>query len=201
MRKIAVLYGGNSHQFRTLYEPKYHRYIHSIIYLPELQYTSLDDIDVLLIPSQLHQCLVSESQHIIDAFISRGGIVTALGAQPNQWLPGNNWEIRPTNFWWWLESHARSGLVAERPDHDFFRYLTLNDATWHYHGVFFPPAGSDIIISVEDGGAIMYVDKVSTAGTLIMTTLDPEYHYGSYFMPATERFLDGFLPWLAEGKL
>ncbi|AJS59052.1 hypothetical protein [Paenibacillus sp. IHBB 10380] len=201
MRKIAVLYGGNSHQFRTLYEPKYHRYIHHIIYLPELQYTSLDDIDVLLIPSQLHKSLVSESQHIIDAFINRGGIVTALGAQPNPWLPGHNWEIRPTNFWWWLESSTRSGLVAERPDHDFFRYLTIKDATWHYHGVFFPPAGSDIIISVEDGGAIMYVDKVSTAGTFIMTTLDPEYHYGSYFMPATERFLDGFFPWLAEGKL
>jgi hypothetical protein len=23
------------------------------------------------------------------------------------------------------------------------------------------------------------------------------HHYGSHFMPATERFLDGFLPWVA----
>lgn len=29
------------------------------------------------------------------------------------------------------------------------------------------------------------------------TSLDPMYHFGSYFMPATERFLDGLLPWLA----
>jgi hypothetical protein len=42
----------------------------------------------------------------------------------------------------------------------------------------------------------MYLDRVSSNGTLLMTTLDPTYHYGSYFMPATERFLDGFLPWV-----
>ncbi|MDF2725451.1 MAG: hypothetical protein K0Q59_5128, partial [Paenibacillus sp.] len=39
------------------------------------------------------------------------------------------------------------------------------------------------------------------AGTLLLTTLDPEYHFGSYFMPATERFLDGFLSWLAYGQI
>jgi hypothetical protein len=30
-----------------------------------------------------------------------------------------------------------------------------------------------------------------------VSTLDPLSHFGSHFMPATERFLDGFLPWLA----
>ena len=48
---------------------------------------------------------------------------------------------------------------------------------------------------------MLYVDEVSTPGTLVVTTLDPMSHFGSYFMPATERFLDGFLPWLAEGEL
>ncbi|HEX4248219.1 MAG TPA: hypothetical protein VH008_10155 [Pseudonocardia sp.] len=28
--------------------------------------------------------------------------------------------------------------------------------------------------------------------------MDPLSHYGGYSMPATERFLDGFLPWLAD---
>lgn len=201
MRRIAVLYGGNSHQFRTLYEPKYRRYLHQIIYLPDLISTSLDDIDVLLIPSQLHQRLVSESQHIMDGFTDRGGIIAAFGAQPNSWIPGHNWEFRPTNFWWWLDSSARSGLVVEHPEHDLFQYLTLRDATWHYHGVFYPPAEAEVLIGLEGGGAILYIDKVTTSGTLIMTTLDPEFHYGSYFMPATERFLDKFLPWLAEGEI
>jgi len=39
---------------------------------------------------------------------------------------------------------------------------------------------------------------VTTGGQMILTTLDPFYHHGSHFMPATTRFLDGFLPWLRE---
>ncbi len=41
-------------------------------------------------------------------------------------------------------------------------------------------------------------DRISTAGTIIVSTLDPISHYGGYFMPATGRFLDGFLPWVAD---
>jgi hypothetical protein len=51
-------------------------------------------------------------------------------------------------------------------------------------------------VPTDDGAAVFYVDRVSAPGTLIVTTLDPLYHYGAHFMPATERFLDGFLPWL-----
>lgn len=45
---------------------------------------------------------------------------------------------------------------------------------------------------------MLYLDRVSTPGTLVVSTLDPLSHYGGHFMPATERFLDGFLPWLAN---
>lgn len=54
---------------------------------------------------------------------------------------------------------------------------------------------------MKDGGSLMYVDKVSTNGTWIVTTLDPDFHFGSYFMPATEHFLMGFIPWLASGEI
>jgi hypothetical protein len=30
----------------------------------------------------------------------------------------------------------------------------------------------------------------------ILTSLDPFFHHGSHFMPATTRFPDGFLPWM-----
>ena len=49
---------------------------------------------------------------------------------------------------------------------------------------------------MDDGGVVLYIDRVSTRGTLLVTCLDPIAHFGSYFMPATERFLDGFLPWV-----
>ncbi|ALS24979.1 MULTISPECIES: hypothetical protein [Paenibacillus] len=199
MRKIAALYGGCSQHHRTLNEPKYRRFFDELIYLPDLETASLDKYDVLLCPSQLHQGMVEKSAAKIRAVAERGGTVVAFGPQSRPWIPGHHWEFRPTNFWWWLDKDARSGLVQANPGHSLFQAITLEDATWHYHGVFWPPEGSDVLIALEDNGAILYIDKVSTAGTWIVTTLDPDYHFGSYFMPATERFLDGFLPWLAEG--
>ena len=42
--------------------------------------------------------------------------------------------------------------------------------------------------------ALLYVDEVTTPGRMIVTSLDPCYHHGSHFMPATTRFLAAFLP-------
>lgn len=201
MRKIAALYSGSSHQHRSFTEPKYKRYIAELLYLPKLATIDLHPFDVLIVPSQIHQGQVARHMEQIHAFLNNGNTVVAFGAQHQSWFPGHRWEFRPTNFWWWLEPGASSGLVLTRPDHDLFRYMKLEDATWHYHGVFFPEQEVESLIEIENDGSIMYVDKKSTQGTLMLTTLDPEYHYGSYFMPATERFLDGFLPWLANGRM
>lgn len=201
MRKIAVVYGGSSQHHRTFNEPKYNKFIDRLIYLPDLLTESLEEIDVLLMPSQLHMGLVVQATNKIHAFAENGGVVVSFGPQPQEWIPGQKWGFRPTNFWWWLDKNASSGLVLEKPEHDMFTYLSLEAATWHYHGVFDPPEGAQTLISADGGGAILYVDTTSTTGAWIVTTLDPEYHYGSYFMPATEVFLDGFFPWLAHGKL
>ena len=199
MRKIAVINGGSSFHNRTYRESKYREYITELIYLPELEETDLIPFDVVIFPSQLHLGLVKKNAPKIREYADHGGIVVSFGPQPIEWIPGQNWEHRETNFWWWTKKGASSGLVLRNPKHELFDYITLNDATWHQHGVYWPPEGSDVLISTEDGGAVLYVDKVSTKGTWVVMTLDPDYHYGSYFMPATERFLDGLFPWLRDG--
>ncbi|UVI28036.1 hypothetical protein [Paenibacillus spongiae] len=201
MRKIAVLYSGSAHQHRSFTDPKFAAYITELIYLPRITEHDLHAYDVLIVPSQLHQGQVTANMERFNDFLAQGKTIVALGAQHQSWFPAHNWESRTVNFWWWREKDARSGLVLQQPEHDLFRYITLEDATWHYHGVFFPTGEVETLIKIENDGAILYIDKVTTPGTLIMTTLDPEYHYGSYFMPATERFLNGFIPWLAEGTL
>ena len=201
MRKIAVIYSGHAPHHRTFNEPKYKQYIDRLIYFPDFQNDSLEGVDVLFVPSQLNEHLLMTSKEKIHAFANAGGIVVAFGPQPWEWLPNQKWEERETNFWWWLEKDAKSGLELADPEYDLFNYITLQDATWHQHGVFWPIEGTQKLIATEDGGAVLYVDKVSTKGTWIITTLDPDYHFGSYFMPATERFLDGFFPWLAKGKI
>lgn len=201
MRKIAVIYSGNAAHYRTFHEAKYAQYIEALLYLPDFQEADLDRFDVLIVPSQLNNRLLLQAKEKIDAFAEKGGIVVAFGPQPWEWLPNQNWEERPTNFWWWLEENAQSGLFLANPSYPLFQYISLEDATWHQHGVFWPPEQVDKLITTEDGGAVLYVDKVSTNGTWIITTLDPDYHFGSYFMPATERFLDGFFPWIAVGEV
>lgn len=203
LRRLAAVYGGSSAHHRALNEPKYARWLAGSLYLPELAATDLSSYDGIILPERLHAGLQHAARPRLLDLLARGGIVVLFGDQtvyadhPSGWLPGVHWEHRTTNYWWWREPGATSGLRAHRPDHLLWRRLSLADATWHQHGVFRPPPNAVVLISSDDGGAVLYVDQVSTPGTLVVTSLDPMYHYGSYFMPATERFLDGFLPWLA----
>lgn len=198
MRRLAALYGGSASHHRGLHEPKYRRYFAAVIYLRDLAADDLAAYDGLLIPERLHAPTLRAAAPQIVALLARGGAVIAFGEQPDPWLPGVRWEHRPTNFWWWRDPLAPSGLVAPDPAHPFLRAVPLADATWHQHGVFAPPDGAETVIATTDGAAVLYIDRATTAGTLLVTSLDPLYHYGSYFMPATERFLDGFLPWVVE---
>jgi len=203
MRKIAVLYSGHAPHYRTFNEPKFKQYIERLIYLRQFEEADLDGMDVLIVPSQLHLATFSKIVPAIYRFAERGGIVVAFGPQPSEWLPKQNWELRETNFWWWLEEGADSGLRMVAPDYPLFRDGHLDEAacTWHQHGVFHLEEGMQSLIDMKDGGSLLYVDKVNTGGTWIVTTLDPDFHYGSYFMPATEKFLNGFFPWLANGEI
>ena len=145
-----------------------------------------------------HGLLEAGARRVLDLLDAGGTVIAFSGGEPlPEFLPGVRWEHQPTNFWWWLEPGAELGLRTPDPDHPLFRHLGLGDCTWHYHGVLHPPEGAEVLVELPTGEALLYVDRVSTPGTLVVATLDPISHYGSYFMPATERFLDGFLPWAA----
>lgn len=209
-KKLAAVYAGSSQHFRSLNEPKYRKYFEDIIYLPDLPKADLTRFDGLLIPSRTNNQILMKAKENIAEFLNSGKTAIAFGEQPNPVLPNVTWEYRPTNFWWWLEPGAQSSIVAVEPNCELFRYITLKDATWHYHGFFRPPDGSEVVIGVIDDSVeksnapllpVFYIDRVSTRGMMVVTSLDPMFHFGSYFMPQTERFLDGFLPWVMERLL
>lgn len=201
MRKIAVIYSGHASHYRTFNEPKFSQYIEKLIYLPDFLEEDLNPYDVLIVPSQLNLNSLSKCVDKIYEFANQGKIVLAFGPQPTKWLPNQNWEYRETNFWWWLEENADSGLRFRNEQHSFYDYFKLEDCTWHQHGVFFPKDDSTTLISTKDGGSVLYIDKTSNNGTWIITTLDPDYHFGSYFMPAAESFLEMMFPWLSFGEI
>jgi len=193
MKRLAMLYGGSLPEYRTINEPKYHRWFSEVIYLLDLPETDLSRFDGLLVPEGSHHVKLEAASDQIRRFLEDGGTVILFGDQPTTWLPGLDWEFRPA---------GDSGeLVARHPDHSFYPYLTLEDATWHHHGVFHPPVGAEALLATQDGRAVLYLDRVSTRGTLLAATLDPLAHFGGTFMPAAERFLDRFLPWVVKELL
>ena len=196
---LAAVYGGSAPHRRALTLPKYARHLTGgLLYLPELADTDLTGYDGLVIPERIHRGrLTAAADRIRDLLDAGGTVVSFSGGEPTpEFLPGVRWEHRPTDFWWWLERGADLGLRSPSPDHALFEQLSLRDCTWHYHGVFDPPDGAEVLVALPSGEALLYVDRVSTPGTLVLSTLDPLSHFGGHFMPATERFLDGFLPWL-----
>lgn len=196
MARITALDSGTYYHHRTLYEPRYRDHFDEIVYIRDLAETDLAAHELILVscrtdPSQLIPCRAQFAD-----YLASGGTVVAMGStgQP-AWLPGISWHDTPTNFWWWKEGGSL-GLKVVAPDHPLFSHITLEDATWHHHGHFDVPEGAVSLIDVDGTGSVLYDDQVTTPGRMIVTALDPMYHHGSHFMPATTRFLDGFLPWL-----
>jgi hypothetical protein len=195
---LAAVYGGSAQHHRALTRPEYARHLTGgLLYLPDLAGTDLSGYDGVILPERMHRGLLTAAADRVLGLLDAGGTVIAFagGEPPPEFLPGVSFEHRPTNFWWWLEPGADLGLHSPSPEHSLFDHLTLRDCTWHHHGVLDPPAGAQVLVALPSGEALLYVDEVSTAGTLVVAALDPMSHYGSHFMPATERFLNGFLPW------
>lgn len=197
--RIAFVDGGTYYHYVTYHDPDLNGFFSKNIYVLDLEKSDLSDVDVLYIASRQNPQDLIDRQAVIRDFLDQGKMVAALGESGSRyWLP--NVSVNPgiTNFWWWLTPGADSGLRIGAGDHELFRYISLSDATWHRHGTLNPPEGAVSLIDAVEGGSVMYDDRVSTRGHVIVTTLDPCYHHGSYFMPATSRFLKGFVRWLYE---
>jgi len=196
--RIAALDAGTYYHHRSLYEDRYRGFFDRIVYAPELAQADLSDVDVLIVSCRTDPAVLVPQGAAIRRLLDQGKTVVAMGSTgAQQWLPAVAWTDLPTNFWWWKEG-GTLGLEVQAPSHPLFGHIGLADATWHYHGQYAPPQGAQSLIGVTGEGSVFYEDRVTTPGCMLVTALDPMYHHGSYFMPATTRFLDGFLPYLKE---
>lgn len=192
MKRLAALYGGSLPEHRAFDHPNYRRWLAEVIYLLDLPHADLNDFDGLLIPEGTHHVRLQAASEQIQRFLGGGGTVLLFGDQPiRSWLPGLDWEWRP--------AESSGELVSQHADHSFHRRLGSAVALGHYHGVLHPPAGAETLLATTDGAAVLYIDRVSTPGTLLVASLDAVAHFEA--LPAAERFLDGFFPWVAEELL
>ncbi len=196
---VLFVENGTYFHHRTLHTPEFAPYFGHTRHVLDLQASDFEQYRSIVFCCNTRGDLIARHRAAIADFLQRGNTVVAMGnTAAHTWLPQVQWHDRPVNFWWWTEPGADSGLRVADAQHSLWQHLSLADATWHQHGFFVPPPGARSVIDKLGQGSILYEDCVSTPGRMLVTSLDPCYHHGSYFMPATTRFLRGFLPWLQD---
>ncbi|MFD1254095.1 hypothetical protein DEVEQU_01364 [Devosia equisanguinis] len=196
---ILAIHPGTYYHIESLESPRYAGYFDRLVRPEDLGTIRLADFAVVLIPCRTPADRMMPHREALRTYLDQGGTIIATGESDSQlFLPGIEFTPQPTNFWWWLTPGADLGVRIASPGHSLFSRLGEKDITWHLHGWFEVPAGAEVLAINESGKPILYVDEVTTSGRMIITSLDPFYHHGSHFMPATTRFLDGFLPWMRD---
>lgn len=204
MRRMAATHAGTYYHRAALEERAPMRDVDiRLIDAPGLARADLRGLDLLILTDRTPAVHIRRAAPRLLSFARKGGRLIVFGENGDYgWIPGLRWTHRPTNYWWWLTGDDQ-GLRIDAPDHSLFAFLGVADLTWHFHGTFAPPPGARRLVSVpgrdggrDDGREALMVDIPLGAGSILATTLDPFYHHGSYFMPATTRFLEGFARWL-----
>ena len=197
---VIVLDGGTSYHAFSLSDPMLGPWYDQRLYVDDVSAETLAQAGTVVVPCRLNpDWLVAHADLLVEV-LRQGRTLIAMGeTEPHTWLPDIRFCSVPTNFWWWLDADSDLGLSVAAPDHGLFDFLTLDEATWHYHGRFGVPEGAVSLIDDAEGGSILLDDRTSWPGRLILTSLDPFYHHGSFFMPAASRFLVGFTQWIQSG--
>jgi len=194
---ILAVHPGAYYHIESFESPRFAGYFDKLVRPEDLGSVDLHAFNVVLIPCRTPADRMEASKEQLQAYLDNGGTIVATGESESQlFLPGIAFTPQPTNFWWWLTPGADLGVRVAAPDHPLFARLTQRDVTWHLHGWFDPPEGVQVLAVNGEGKPILYIDEVTTRGRMVITSLDPFFHHGSHFMPATTRFLEGFLPWM-----
>ena len=202
MRSILAVDGGTYFHHFAYVDPQVARFLGGRVHVDDLGATALERYDVVLLPCRIDPERLGAHAPALAAYLHGGGTVVSLNADGAAgFLPGVRSSPTEVNFWWWLDPTVDPGIRIRRPGHPLFNHVGAGHVVWHYHGALTPPPGAISLVDVEDGGSLFYVDRASTPGRLIVTTLDPVFHHGSNFMPNATRLLYGLLDWLADGDL
>ncbi|MGW1742004.1 hypothetical protein ACWCPQ_24725 [Nocardia sp. NPDC001965] len=202
---IVLLHGGSHAQLATLADPALAPYRIRPVHIRTGAPDEITGAEVIVVADRLRPDLLRRWTEPVLTGLERGATVLVFGENEcGRWLPGVREQARPTVFWWWRtgEDHRLRKL---EPGHPAWEFFADRSVIWHYHGVLEPPAGAVSLVDLytEEGvrdGSILYLDETSTAGKLLVTTMDPVYHHGSGFMPGATQLLYSALHWATRNR-
>lgn len=203
---FAVIEGGTYYHNECIAGERLRERMPPSIYIEDVQASDLQAYDALVVADRINPTALRRRRRLLLDYLVSGKTLVVMGEnRAEQWAPDVVWSFRPTNFWWWLDKGIDPGIRIAAPDHPLFAFVESRDIAWHYHGLLTVPEGATSLIDIlpaadeqGNGGSLLY-DHAGIGeanGRLIVSTLDPFYHHGSFFMPAASRFLSGLLDWL-----
>ncbi|MGX3043767.1 hypothetical protein [Helicobacter sp. T3_23-1056] len=200
--KNAIITGGASYERNFFYnkDAKYAHFFDKRIYHKDAQNTDFSEFDYIVIASRANPRFLLPCKEKFLEFLKNGGSIVSFGEVTQGYLPNIAWKEYGVNFWWWLSQGADMSFEVGEYGKGLFSKMELFAAKWHYHGAFYPPKDSQMILANELNEAIIYKDT-SFKGGLYVTSLDPDFHLGQGFMPKTEGFFDTFMGWVEEDIL
>lgn len=195
MKRLASLHSGAHSERLSLRRPVCADYLAATIHLLDLPETDLSSFDGLIIPEGLNQRKLDAAVPQLLHFLNHRRALFLFGDQPTEWLPGVRWHFAVAG------QPDPENLHIVSPQHPF--HLAFRPADfYHQHGFFRPPEGADVLMTKRNGDTVLYVDAVSTGGTMMVTSLDLMHHVDGFFSnPVSTRFFDRFLPWVVEDFL
>lgn len=196
MNKITALHSGTYYNLVSLLKEPFAKYFHKCVYLPELKKSDLDDCDILLVTDSLVVRHLEKNKELFKEFLKSGRTLVIGGRnEPQLWLEGIEYKELPFNFWWWLDKeHNDIDITPDDTNHELFKYIDFKDLIWHFHGGYKKLNGAKSAIKSKlDESVSVYQECSFGGGNLILTSLDPFFHHGCFFMPNASKFGAGLL--------
>ena len=165
-------------------------------YLKELCKNDVKDADILWVSCTSPVDLLIEKKRIFIDYLQDGKPLVVTGRNdPHLWLEGIEEVQLPFNFWWWLDKeHNDIDITPDDTNHELFKYIDFKDLIWHFHGGYKKLNGAKSAIKSKlDESVSVYQECSFGGGNLILTSLDPFFHHGCFFMPNASKFGAGLL--------
>jgi hypothetical protein len=128
----------------------------------ELPTTDLSPYTGLIVSGRVDQGLLYRERSKIRAFLDNGKTVVFSGQLFREWLPGTTGTI-PVN----LAELGGTAAMTVGP-HPVLDGLSAEDLGANFvHGYNLTPAGAEVVVSLPDERAVIYVDRATTGGTIL----------------------------------
>ncbi|QJW88686.1 hypothetical protein HNV11_04490 [Spirosoma taeanense] len=198
MQTIGLIFNGVWSQYAMATAPKY-RAIYKLIYVHDLSDAAVEGLEALVVPFQSNQQELARQKEVMYNFLKQGKKVFVEGDSTADWLDAQ-WEDRPVNNYWWVESPNNPPVSATNYNHPIYQGLTPRQACWHTHGVYTRIPAHAGIVQSNPAGEIISWETHDYGGTLFVTTLDPIVEHGVQQISHLDNYVDRLTEWLSGVK-